>query len=604
MPRWNLKKMRPSLSIKVKIFWSFVFAALLSSLAIGISAYHISGDVVTDKVFSSIMQTVEHIGGNLRRELQEIKNYSDYIFADEDLQEAIMDRERDPYNHMLAEKRFLAKLNNYMTANTFQAVRVIKFWGDNGYRQIFGNQVLADYYDDERIRNDPACQEALTGASQMVSAGTGTQFIKDGESEVATWSVMRALRDPYFKYNIGSFYMSVDLELFTELTEKFNENGMHYYIIDERGSILGEPPPGREERVIRQIWEQFSQREENTSLLVSRQTEGFFCCMYQSDYMRWSVIGLIPVQEVVKDNNQIVTAAAISFLISFLIAVLIWYVICSNLVRPLLELTEASKEIRKGNLKVRVPSRTRDEVGILSDHFNHMAEEMDSMVKRLIEEEIKKKDAQYQALQAQIHPHFLYNTLNTIRWMSMMQNVPNIKRMVEALSTLLSSSAGKENTLITIEEELKTLEDYIYIEKIAYKNKFMVQWQIADAIRPYGCIRFLLQPIVENAIFHGIQPKEEAGTIVIRGELEADRIRFSIKDDGVGIDPGECKRSAGHFNGIGLENIRERLELFYQGGAAMEIQSERGCYTEVTISFPAEYPKGYEQFRNRPDPES
>lgn len=240
MRKWNWKLLKPSFSIKAKIFWSFVLVALIPSLAIGISAYYISSNLVTQKVSASIEQTVEYIGGTLDRELKDIKNYSDYIFADEDLQQTITDYKAEPHNSIVAEKRFLAKLNNYMSADAFQQIRVIKFWGNNGYTQEFGDFFWLSYYDDALIKESSLWKEAMSGSSRMRSAGTGRQLLKCSAQEIPTWSLMRAIRDPYFKNNIGGFYMSVDLEMFQKLVRRFNVNGVNYYIIDENGTIINE----------------------------------------------------------------------------------------------------------------------------------------------------------------------------------------------------------------------------------------------------------------------------------------------------------------------------------------------------------------------------
>jgi two-component system sensor histidine kinase YesM len=223
-----------------------------------------------------------------------------------------------------------------------------------------------------------------------------------------------------------------------------------------------------------------------------------------------------------------------------------------------------------------------------------MIEKINDLLKQVLDEHIRKKDAEYKALQAQINPHFLYNTLNSIRWMAMIQKADNIKKVVDALGRLLRNCTSKVDEYICIREEIENLKDYIYIEKIAYKNKFQVEWDIDQEVLQYKCIKFILQPFVENSIFHGIQPKEQYGTIWISVKKQNDLIMFSIRDDGVGMAEEQVKDLLSNdidgikeFSGIGISNVNERIQMAYGRQGGIFVESKLGEYTNITIKIPA-----------------
>ncbi len=253
----------------------------------------------------------------------------------------------------------------------------------------------------------------------------------------------------------------------------------------------------------------------------------------------------------------------------------------------------ATRLIHEGDFGIRVNYTSEDEIGILADNFNYMSEKIEHLLSRMVEENAKKKDAEYKALQAQINPHFLYNTLNSIRWMAIIQNADNIKKMVEALARLLANTTSKSGAFVTVEDEINNLNDYIYIQKIAYKNKFKVKWDVDESTLSFYCIKFILQPVVENAIFHGIDPKDGSGTISISIQKNENSLFIEIKDDGVGMNQSKLKDLLSgksdenkKFTSIGISNVYERIKMTHGEAADMTIESIPGEGTMVSIHMP------------------
>jgi two-component system sensor histidine kinase YesM len=258
---------------------------------------------------------------------------------------------------------------------------------------------------------------------------------------------------------------------------------------------------------------------------------------------------------------------------------------------------EKTKAIANGNF-TRDPSIVgEDELGVLGDEINEMAENIRILLDRVIKDEKEKRRLELEVLQNQVNPHFLYNTLNSIKLMATIQKAEGISESIAALGRLMRNLSKHSSEKISLAEEISLLNDYIYIQNIRYKGKIKIDYQIADqALLRCKIIKFSLQPIVENAIFHGIEPKKDAGQIVI-GILEQNgQIVISIEDNGVGMtseqiqavlaDPTGDKTRG--FSGIGIKNVDERIKLSYGQIYGISIESVVGEYTKVYLKIPRE----------------
>jgi len=580
-------------SIQSKIFLSFILVIMLPSVMIGVSSYYISVNILTQKVSSSFSETVLYVKNSLERELYQIKQISDYIFVDKDLKEAIIMKHIQPYKSIEAEERVQAKLENYLISSTFNNIKVIKVYGYNGFEMSFGDNGEAFDLDNQKIRDSRWYKAALKDTAKTLWAGMHESFLKErGKEPKYSISLFRVIKDQYYKDNIGVVYISLEPEIFSKLADSFNTKS-EIYIVDNHDSIVNNPKSKTNIEGLTNILEENKYNNSQDCIVKEDKKKGIMYFYYFLNDFNWKVVGIIPISEIARDNTKIFNVTAIVFIISFIFSCIIWFFISSGIVGPVRKLTEATKSIRRGNFNIKVEYASKDEIGILTNSFNYMVEKINDLLKQVLDEHMRKKDAEYKALQAQINPHFLYNTLNSIRWMAIIQKADNIKNVVDALGRLLRSCTSKVDQYITIREEIDNLKDYIYIQKIAYKNKFQVEWDVAEDITQYKCIKFILQPLVENAIFHGIQPKEQYGTIWITIRKQNDFIIFSVKDDGVGMTEEQIKRllstdsdSVKKFSGIGISNINERIQLTYGGRGSLTIDSEEGEYTNITIKIP------------------
>lgn len=262
--------------------------------------------------------------------------------------------------------------------------------------------------------------------------------------------------------------------------------------------------------------------------------------------------------------------------------------------RPLTTLKQHMLLIQNGNLNAQIFSETtNDEIGLLTQTFNSMTDRLNQLMHEIQEKQKLESELRFEMLLAQINPHFLFNTLNSIKWMSIMAQTETITNTITSLGRLLEISMNKMNDIISVQDELENIRSYIQIQQIRYAGKFAVSYQIDPRLLPLSVPKLILQPIVENAILHNIST-EYFLKILIQGNIENDHIVFHITDNGSGMNaeqiqeilmspPRERKLV---FRGIGVYNVNERIRLLYGESYGVSFCSKPDHYTKATITFP------------------
>lgn len=272
---------------------------------------------------------------------------------------------------------------------------------------------------------------------------------------------------------------------------------------------------------------------------------------------------------------------------------------------PLMKLIKGMHAARKGNLAVSVGTSSIREVEEVSTNFNEMMDEINRLLINIKDKEKQKRIAEIKALQAQINPHFLANTLNTARWMATIQGAHNIEDLVGSLIQLINASIGARDDQIPIQEELENIKSFLRIQEYRYFDKFKVQYQIDPEILDCLIPRLLLQPLVENALVHGIAPVEGQGMLVIRGLIEDETIRLQVTDNGAGISAerlAEIEQGLKPTNqhGIGISNVQDRIRLNFGDRYGLSIKSVPDLYTTCEITLPRIKPDAFDEHGGRP----
>ncbi len=305
----------------------------------------------------------------------------------------------------------------------------------------------------------------------------------------------------------------------------------------------------------------------------------------------WTLVEAVSVKEFYKNTYRVIGLTGIFLLGILILSFFSINMATKHIARPTQDLLESMKLFGKGNLSHRVEVKTTDEIGQIGSEYNRMAENIETLIEKVYKMEITQKQAEIDFLCMQINPHFLYNTLDTISWMAIMQGNLDISEMTISLADLLRAMIKKDR-FVTVEEEMKTVKDYLLIQGQRFGDKISVLYDVDEQAYPCQVPNFILQPLIENAIIHGLEPKLEKGMLCVRIKLEKDAVVFSIADDGVGMSREEirelyekCEMNETNQN-IGLKNVYRRLILCYGESSRLHIESEKHRGTKINFILP------------------
>ncbi|MCE5286156.1 MAG: sensor histidine kinase [Pelosinus sp.] len=403
-------------------------------------------------------------------------------------------------------------------------------------------------------------------------------------------SVVKALNDPVTGQCKGVILIDLRLDIIKKITEdiKLGKNGF-IYITDANGGIVYAPVNPIVYRI------KAEGLDDALSSVIKKIGQARYQIIYeQSKYTKWKTIGVFSVEET---EEEIARIRIIFFGIGLLTLVLAFMAamyFTSSIAKPLSKLRSLMKQAEEGDLTVQFKSRYNDEIGQLGNSFNNMIREISKLIELVYTEQKSKREAELKTLQAQIKPHFLYNTLDTIHWMAQAHGADDIEEVVGALANLFRIGLSKGKEMITVGEELKHIKSYLIIQKARYEDKLDYAVEFDEDILHYSVIKLLLQPLVENAIYHGLNAKRGGGKLVIIAKKRNNQLYFSVTDNGNGITPEKIqeinemllKKKSPENLGYGVFNVNERIRLVFGDEYGLIFHSVYGEGTTVEIWHP------------------
>ncbi|AEI44170.1 sensor histidine kinase [Paenibacillus mucilaginosus] len=329
--------------------------------------------------------------------------------------------------------------------------------------------------------------------------------------------------------------------------------------------------------------------------------EPYFFTQVRSSYSGWTYYSLIPYGHIFNRIVLMKNVLLIGFLCSLVAVMAVAIQFARGITRPMDKLVERMKQVQKGDFAeaeaeiaaADANSLSMDEVGQLHRTFRVMIGQINELITENYAKQLTIKETQFKALQAQINPHFLYNTLESINWMAKMNGQPRISQMVEALGFLLRSAISMKETLITLEEELEIVKNYITIQKFRFEERLIFEMDVPEGVRSCRIPKLTLQPLLENAIQYGLEPMIDPCLIRVAASAQGDGLLLTVEDAGAGMDPDLLElvrrgEQPSRGNGIGLNNIKERIVIAFGEPYGVDVDSEPGRGTKVSIRLPLE----------------
>jgi len=580
-----------NLNLRTKLTIIFMMLILIPLSLLGFFSYQKSTNMMQEQMSSGVLDNMKQINKNLSFFARDVEQLSMYIFRNSMVQETLAkpgDRSR------------LEKYKDYMAMqHLFETVLGPKTWdiriyiiGLNGDRYFTGDFLPTQY---DKYNENWGIFRKANQASGTIVWDTHYNVRKIDPQEVVL-SAGRQLKDIQTDEKLGYLIIEILEPSLAGIYRTDRDQGEEQmFLLDSQGYIISSYP----DKATVGTRMEFA---DLNRILSGR--EGYFQTKWHDkrhilvydtgEEAGFKMVKFVPMDQIVSKNSLIrnitFTIAAIGLFVSVWLA----YFLSKTVTKPLEGLIQLMKKVEIGRLDVRFPTKYTDDIGILGRSFNRMTQRLRELIQEVYEKQVRLKDAELKALQAQITPHFLYNTLETVNWMAKMKGVPDISRIVVSLAEMLRHSVKKEKELVLIQEEITQLEHYLTIQQIRYRDRFQVFWQVDDEALNCQIPSLMLQPLVENAITHGLEMKLEEGTLRIAIQVIERKLQITITDDGVGIEAHvlqSLQQKQFSFiqprhTGIGLENVVRRLDIYYNGEADMIIDSEQNQGTSITIKLP------------------
>jgi two-component system sensor histidine kinase YesM len=398
---------------------------------------------------------------------------------------------------------------------------------------------------------------------------------------------------------IGVIRVTDSLEPIRSIIDKWSDHSSKVIIFNESGALY-DPQPNLYSFLDPGIWAEMITAKGNSPNI--RVNGGSYQLLSKEFYEGYYVGTIVSYDEYLRPINRIrgiIIGIACFVLVA---ATAVYAYINWRMVKPISQLITLHRRIKTGDLKVRFQSGREDEIGQLGNSFNQMAGEFEILLNKVLRTQLKEKEAKLKFLHNQIKPHFLYNTLESISMAAIIHRAEPVSQMVGQLGKFYRMMLGKhiDNTVILLRDEVELARCYLDLQHIRFGSKYAVIWDIDENCLDTICLKLIMQPFIENAVFHGLEPKLGTGELRIAiKQVQADHteptiVRITIEDDGVGIAKKDLARLRDQLNRIseketvGIVNVHERIHLYYGDPYGVEIASEFGKGTRITIHFPVE----------------
>ena len=439
--------------------------------------------------------------------------------------------------------------------------------------------------------------KAVAKPQDAIITGPNRHSFFDTDDEVISLSrEVQSYENGTFR---GVILINLNMNKITEICNSFQEKQENFIcIINDKGELVYEQQNGRE----RFAFDEKENRQElNTALGKTKEScfrlnyrgEKYLVTRTDMKTTGWTLVSMVPYKSVMAETMAISGVMILAVAITLIVTLLLLNRILTGVVKPLKKLEKYMVQVNPDNMDQRMEILTDDEIGHLSMKFNQMMDRIRNLKEQVIEEQEDKRKYELQALQAQINPHFLYNTLDSIIWMAE-TNDSNIVAMTEALAKLFRISLNKGNEEISLERELEHVKNYLIIQSMRYADKFTYEISAEPGVERCRTIKLILQPIVENCIYHGIKKKRGTGKITLRAYRREQNLIIEVSDDGCGMPEEICRKILSDEiesenisgSGIGVKNVNERIQLRFGKKYGLSYSSEEGVGTTVTYVLP------------------
>ena len=576
--------------LRFKLLFYFFTLILLPLATLGIIGNLVSVNTVEDEANNYTAQMIEQVMKNVDSYIENVKQSMELISLDPATSQFLNTSSSSAAEQRQATETDVRRMLSNFTSIHPEIAGIILV---NEHDMDVSNEMF-------RVSRDPLTNEewyraamANRGQIQLISKPIGRNIrTKISYSPDDVLSVVKAIKNP----ETGAFQGVVLIDFKLATIENvirgitIAKNGF-IFILDQQGNVVYAP----ENPIVYRVRADWLNQPGEDRIVKTIRNERYQIDYTASNTTQWKTVGVFSLNKTLQDVTKIRNVSLLLGGLTTALAVLSSLFFTRSIVRPIGKLRQLMKQAEEGDLNVRFESASEDEVGQLGRSFNNMISEIRKLIDLVYEEQTKKREAELRILQAQIKPHFLYNTLDTIQWMAQERNAEEIVVLILALTNLFRIGLSKGREKISVHEEIEHIKNYLFIQKARYESKFEYEIDVADEIMNEIVLKLTLQPLVENAIYHGIKARRGKGFVKIEACKVEDKLCLRVTDDGGGVPPYrlaelQSKLAGGHVHqellGYGLFNVHERIRLVYGDAYGVTISSSIGQGTKVEVWYP------------------
>ena len=529
---------------------------------------------------------IQQMNQNIDSYIDYMENIAYLISSNEDVQDYLFDEKIDNEGRY----RILNQLQTILDSRS--DIRNVGIISKNGRMLI--NDGSKSVNQDLDLNTQEWYATALEKPNGPILTSSHVQHIISGERPwVITLS--RGIRDRSGSgEKEGVFFIDLNYSAISELCDQSTVGTKGYaFILDAKGNIVYHPQQ-------QQLYNEL--QTENISLIMDTDedtvltgtgNDGKLYSISRSEKTGWTVVDCTNVKELLSKSRQAQSVYVLTAIILVIVALLFSRFMARSITLPIQKLRDSMKKVQEGDFSVSdVVVDSKNEIGSLTKSFDVMTHRIHELMEQNVHEQEEKRRSELKALQSQINPHFLYNTLDSIIWMAEGKKNEEVVLMTASLARLLRQSISNEDEVVPIANEVEYARGYLTIQKMRYKDKLEFQIEVDSSILYIPLIKLVLQPIIENAIYHGLKYKESKGLLIVKGFMKDGNAVLQVIDDGVGMDEEtlahiyDKHKVNYHSNGVGVYNVQKRLKLYYGEDYGITYTSELDKGTTATITIP------------------
>lgn len=592
--RWTQINNMP---IRYKLISHFLLISILPIFCLALLISWTVERVMEEQVNENTLQLIDKVNESFEFYISNLQSNTYMIANNESVKQFLGGNQSDPTT--LSDNKYDIQryLRNFTTVSPEVAgIMVVNDTGDYVSNELYAPSIMdltkASWYQ-EAVENN--------GIFTIIGRPDGRRLnsiVDYTNDDVVT--VVRAVIDPFTKQVHGVVLIDLKLRVIAEAVKDVTLGKSGYLmVVDDNGQNIYQP----NQPIVSHI--PFSWISEQQSGDFSKMIKGEkIQFIYQrSPFANWVTVGVFPTEETIFGLREINFYLVMFIFIIMFFGIPVSYFLSHSISKPIVQLVSFMKKAEDGDFKVRYKEKRFDEIGLLGRSFNTMLTKLNDLMHLTERQERQKRDAEFRSLQANINPHFLYNTLDTIQWMARKQKADDVAEVVESLAKLFRIGLSKGRDVISLSEEIDHIESYLKIQKTRYREKLNYEIKVDESINHQAILKFILQPIIENAIYHGIKERRGAGYIVIEAKPLDQNLLIQVSDDGKGMsqqqlsdmrevlaesivrteNPEETRNKKGY----GMLNVQARIQLTHGLNYGLTIDSQEDVGTTVTILLPS-----------------